>query len=165
MELECNLMAKQDPKEISWRAAEFEFREKGPLWYLVIGLVSATLIIVSFAQKNFFFAVFILVASLILMFFGRLRPAVFNFKIGEGGINVGDNKFFTYEKLDGFAIVDRPGRLDEIVIKKKTVINSFLKLPIDSKNAAKAKELLSSKLAEIEYKESIIDIFSNLLKL
>ena len=158
-------MAEDKPKEISWRAAEFEFREKGPLWYLAIGFVAAILVVVSFAQRNFFFAVFVLVASITLMFFGRLKPVVFNFKISEAGVNVGENKFYNYEKLEGFSIVDRPGKLDEIILKKKTVINSFLKLPIDSKNALTAKELLTEKLPEIDYKESIIDIFSDLLKL
>lgn len=157
-------MTEKTQKEVSWRAAEYEFKEKGPAWYLIIGFIAAVFIVLAFVGKNFFFAVFILVASITLMFFGGVRPQVFNFRVGEEGIEIGERKTYRYEDLGGFAIFERPGRLDELILKKKTNINPYVKIPVDSKTAKRAKEILMDHLPEIEYRESLIDIFSDLLR-
>jgi len=157
-------MTDKAQKEISWRAAEYEFKEKGPAWYSAIGFVAAVIIVLAFVGGNFFFAVFVLVASITLMFFGGVKPQVFNFRVNEEGVEVGERKTHHYEDLEGFAVFERPNRLDELILKKKTNINPYVKIPVDSKAAREAKEILGAHLPEIEYQESLIDIFSDLLR-
>ncbi len=148
---------------ISWRAAEYEYVRKDVGWYWIIGGVSTALITIAIWQKNFFFALFIFLAAFVLIVFGKRRPHVYDFSIGEEGIRAGKNMHLAFDYIEGFSIRNRSGRLDQIVIKKKTTINPYVKIPIDSKMEPKAREYLLKKLPEIEYKESILDIISELL--
>jgi hypothetical protein len=158
-------MAKKEElhNDIVWRAAEHDYSERGPLWYFLIGFSAIILIIISFWQKNFFFAVFVVLASITLMFLGRLRPQIFEFRLEKDGVRIGEKIFYDYDHLEGFAVVSKVDRLDEIVLKKKATLNPYLKLPADSKTAARAKEFLAQKLPEFNYEESLVDIFSDLL--
>ncbi len=155
-------MTDNKENEISWRAAEFNYTKKAPLWFFVVGAVSLFLFLFSFLRGNFFFAVFLAIAGVIVIFLGNRRPRVIDFGIGEEGVFIEDSSF-TFDSLSGFAFQNKPGKLDEIVLKKKTDFNPYLKLPIDSKTAEKVRPLLESKLPEIEYEESLIDILAERL--
>ncbi|MCP6720183.1 MAG: hypothetical protein KJI72_02590 [Patescibacteria group bacterium] len=145
---------------ITWRAAEYQYTRKDVGWYWLIALVAVILILLAFWQKNFFFAVFIILAGGMLLFFGRRRPQVLDFRLDDEGIAIGDNIFYDYDRFEEFSIRSRPQRLDEIVLKKKTTINPYIKIPIDSKLALKARAILNDNLTEVEYQESLVDIFS-----
>ena len=149
---------KEDPEAINWRAAEYQYVQKDVGWYLLVGLVALVLIILSLLWGNFFFAVFILIAAATIMFFAKRRPRVFNFKITDKGVAIGENIFYDYEHLDGFAVRERPEKLDEIILKRKSVLNPYVKVPIDSVLAGKAKNVLAGKLPAVEYEESLIEI-------
>ena len=114
----------------------------------------------AFWQKNFFFAIFIILAGAMLLFFSRRRPQILDFKLDGEGIAIGDNIFYDYDRFEGFLIRSRPQRLDEVILKKKTAINPYIKVPIDSKLAPKARDILGENLPEVEYQESLIDILS-----
>jgi hypothetical protein len=50
-------------KTISWRAAEFHYIEKDYLWYTGIIAAGALLLVIALWQRNFFFAVFVAIAT------------------------------------------------------------------------------------------------------
>jgi c-di-AMP phosphodiesterase-like protein len=154
---------KNSAKEISWRAAEYEYVPKSALWYLIIIVVALILTIISLFQRNFFFAVFIIIATAMVIFLGRRRPAVINFGLTAEGVRI-DKILLSFENLENFSIRRRPGYLDEIVLKKKAAVNPFVRMPIDSKTAEEARQFLSEYLEEVEYKESLVDIFSEWLR-
>lgn len=144
---------------LRWKAAEYEYREKTPGWFLAVGAISVVLLVIALLQKNFFFAVFIIFAAVIVMVFGKRRPAILEFYLDDEEIGVGKASF-KYNELDGFSVRRRPGHLNEIVLKKKTVVSPFLRIPIDSKLAAEAEQLLGEKLPQTEYQESLVDVFA-----
>lgn len=156
-------MAAEKQKEISWRAAEYDHSTRSLLWYFWLIAIVVSLAAFAFWQRNFFFGVFVILAGTMIAFFSRRRPQVFEFKISENGVFVSDKISFDYDDLESFFVRDRPGHLDEIVLKKKTRINPFVKIPIDSKLAEKAKEILAEKIPEAEHEDSIIDIISDRL--
>ncbi len=149
-------------KEISWKAAEYEYREKGPGWFFVVGVVALVLFIIALIGKNFIFAVFVLFAGVMLVSFGKKRPPIVKFHINNEGVGIG-NTFFEYRRLEEFAHRNRPGHLDEFILKKKTAMNPFVHIPIDSTLALEAKKMLKAKLPEVEHKESLVDVFAEWL--
>jgi len=90
--------------------------------------------------------------------FARRRPQIFDFTISEKGVFIGTVKVFTYDQIESFSMRSRPGYLDEVILKRKTIINPTIHIPIDSELAKKAREILGEKLPEEERDESIIDI-------
>jgi uncharacterized membrane protein len=156
-------MANEKKEEVkggmTWRAAEYEHYDKSTAWYVVNGVVAAAIIGYALYQKNFFFAVFIVIAFIMLMFFSRRRPEVFDFRVDESGIGVGRSSY-NYESIENFSMRSRLGRLDELILKRKVSMNPIVKIPIDSKLAGEVKEFLGGKLPEIEYEESLLDTFA-----
>ncbi|MFH0712853.1 MAG: hypothetical protein V2A55_03325 [Candidatus Jorgensenbacteria bacterium] len=154
---------KENQDAISWRAAEYHYIQKEVGWYLTVGLVAFLLVFLSFLWGNFFFAIFIAIAATTVMFFAKRRPQIFDFKITDKGVAIGENIFYDYGRLDGFAVRERPERLNEIILKKKAVLNPYVKIPIDSVLADKAKDFLEGKLPEIEYQETLVEVISEWL--
>jgi hypothetical protein len=152
----------QVPREISWRAAEYEFVEKNVVWYVGIGLVGFVLIVVALWQRNFFFAVFIAIAAIVLIAMGRKRPPVVEFRVNEEGVKVG-KQFSPFEQFQNFSLRERPGRLHELVLTKKTLVAPFVKIPVDGRAAQEVEELLKTKLPEVEHQDSFIDIIAEWL--
>jgi len=150
-------------KELTWRAAEYQFVEKNAGWYGLVVVLGIVLLFLALLGRNFFFGVFIVIAVVMVISFGRRRPRVLDFKISEKGVAVGKDVFYDYDRLEGYAFLEKPGRLDEIVLKKKTAINPIIKLPIDAKSAEKAGVILQNHLPQIKYEDSLLDIISEWL--
>lgn len=148
-------------KEISWRAAEYEYFHKDVLWYFVVAIIGLALVVVALWQKNFLFAIFVIVATVLLVALGKKKPRVVEFKINDDGVGIGKSVFYNYENIEGFDVKSYPEHLDELVLKRKSPIHPFVRIPIDSKHLKKAKEILSEHLEEKKYEDSIIDNLSD----
>ncbi len=154
---------KKEKKEVSWRAAEYEHLEKERGWFLIIGAVAFVLAVFAFWQNDFFFGVFIVLATALVMYFGRREPRVYDFAVGERGVSIGE-KEYPLGRLESFSIRERRNRLDDLVIKKKTNANPFIHIPVDERTAKDVRRILKEAgLPETEYQESIIDIVTDLL--
>ncbi|MGC9611130.1 MAG: hypothetical protein ABSE68_02840 [Minisyncoccia bacterium] len=156
-------MENDKKNEISWRAPEFEHFKKSPGWYLIVGGAALVLFIIAIWQKNFFFGIFILLAGIMVVSSGNRKPAILDFKLTEKGCEAGRGVFYEYGKLENFSLRNRPGRLDELIIKKKTSFNPFLRIPIDSRTAEKARIFLVQKLDEVEHKDSFLELLIDFL--
>ncbi len=157
-------MEKDTKKELlSWRASEYTHHERDATWYWVTGGIAAILLMIAIKQQNFFFGVFILLATTVLFIFYKREPEVVEFSLVESGIHIGKTKFIPYKEIEGFTLRDRPGMLTELIIKKRTRTNPYLRIPTDDNTAIEIKDLLLQKLPEIEYKESVTDTISDLL--
>ena len=149
---------KVQEEKIQWRAAEQENSKKEVSWYWLVILTSGALILLALWQKNFFFATFVVLATVTLLLFGRRRAKTFEFSISEKGIAIGEGLFYDYDQLESFAMRRRPNHLDEIVLKRRVVINPHLRLPIATELGERAEAFLEKKLEKLEYEESLMDI-------
>lgn len=155
-------MERKTKNEISWRAAEYEHAHRSPNWFLWAGTIALLLLLFAIWQKSFFFAVFVVIASMLVMSFGRREPGIVDFKISDGGIYI-SKKLYTYDEFEHFAIRKRSGKLDEIVLRRKILMSPFLRILIDSKTAEKAREIMKEKLQEVEHEDSLLEVLSELL--
>lgn len=152
------------PHELSWSAAEHEHTGKDITWYLMIGGLALLLLVIAVWQGNYFFAIFVVLAAIMLVNFGRRRPKVFEFRVTEEGVGIGD-KFTPFGQLESFMLRERSDALDELIVKQKTYVNPYLRIPVDRTTGARARTLLVTKLPEEEYQESLLDVFTDWLGL
>jgi len=94
---------------------------------------------------------------------GNRKPNIVNFKLTEEGCELGHGVRYRYEELRNFSIRSRPHRLDEIVLRKKTYFNPFIKVLLDSRTAEKARIFLVQKLPEVKYETSLLDVLIDFL--
>src|SRR3989344_6396423 len=138
-------------KEIKWSAPEFHYYEKDIIWYWLVLIVPLILVVIALWQKNFLFAVFLIVAALLTITWARRLPKTTDFTLSEKGLDIGGKKFYPYEGLVGFAIVsgDQDTGFDELIVKTKGQLNTLIKIIIISAQGGAIKNLLSRFIPEI----------------
>lgn len=147
-------------ESISWKAAEFHFIEKDALWHTGIVLAGVLLLIFAYATHNLFFGIFVVIATILVMEFGRRRPRILEYGVTNNGLTIEKKLYLPYEKIESFRIHKRQNRLDELVFKKHSKVNPFLYVPVDEKTALMAQEFLLRYLPEDEHDESFVEIIA-----
>lgn len=145
-----------DKKEIIWQAPEFEYQHKDVSWYWLTIIGSGFLVLLSLWQKNFLFAIFVVMAETMLVFWAKEFPKTLQFKINHHGIQLGRLKSYSYEELDGFHILELGGQ-SELILKTRHKLHPYVKILILQEGSEEIKNFLKERLPEIEYEESLSD--------
>jgi hypothetical protein len=152
--------------EIQWSAPEYHHYRKDVGWYWLVLIITAVIAAFALWQKNFLFAVFIAIAAVLVLSWGRRAPKTIDFTLSEKGLDIGGRKFYRYETLLGFAIIPVPDdpELNELALQTKGRLNTWLKIIIADQRSEEIKELLSKFLPELEYEESLADHIARILR-
>lgn len=153
-------------KEINWSAPEFEFITKGIGWYWLTIIVAIIMSALALWQENVLFVVFIVIAAILVLSWGKSQPKMIDFRLDENGLAIGEQKNYSYGELKGFTI--RRGYVDselvEIVFQKKSKLSPYVKILASGQDADAIKEFLIQHLSEIEYEESLIEHIARILR-
>ncbi len=147
-------------KKITWRAAEFHYFEKDYLWYAGVVFIGLVLLVFALWQKSFFFAVFVVIATTLVVEFGKRRPRTIDYELNERGVLIDGKISVPYKAIESFHVRKRLGLLDEIVFRRAARVNPFIHLPIDEELAVRAREFLLEYIPEDEHEPSIVEIIA-----
>lgn len=153
----------EEIKEIIWYAPEFRYHPKTASWYWLSLLAAAALLLIALWQKNLLFLLFVAVAEATLIHWAKRQPRMLKFKISQNGIFAGETRFYPYEELEGFHILDEAGGFGELILKTKYKLNAYVRLEIADKDAEEIREQLKKVLNEIEYEESFSDSIGKII--
>lgn len=151
---------KTSSKEISWKAPEFFHFHKEDSWYLISLLISGAFLGIAIWQKNFFFAVFIVIAEALVLHFAHQKPRTLEFKITEQGIDIEGDKLYLFKGLQSFWLRQKLDDLDELVIKTRSYFKSHLKIFLPPSKTEGVREMLRNYLPEEEHEDSLIELLS-----
>ncbi len=159
-------MAKE---EIRWSAQEFTYYEKDIRWFWISGIVALALVVIAIWQNNFLFAVFVTIAEMMIVFYGRRAPRELDFSLSKKGLHIEGVKFYPHERLAGFAVVDNEHdplnpNIRELILQTKTLTEGYLKITIASEDEEPIRDLLNQFLPEINYKASLSDFIGRLIR-
>ena len=150
--------------DLHWHAPEFEYREKGDLWYLGVIALSAAVALFALWQRNYLFAIFIGIAAALLLSWGRRFPATLKFSIEGHGVRIDSLKFLPWAELEYFAVNAREGELSEVVLKKRRhSATPFLRIHASTDELGTLRERLAKHLEEREYDESLVDSLERII--
>lgn len=152
-------MTQLGPKEIKWTAWEYEFFPKDISWYWLTIIASTLITTFALWQRNFLFAVFVVIAEILILFWGRRLPKKIEFKLNDKGLTIDERTFYPYDGFHGFALKE-----NEIVFRKKNRLAPYLKILAEESKTGEIKKLLSRYLPEIEYEESLADHIAKILR-
>ncbi len=160
-----------EDKIIKWQALEFEYQKKDVSWYWLSVMAAIILVALAIWQGNFLFAIFIVIAELVVVSFAGKFPPVWEFKISGKGVEIGrpnqqgEKKFYPYEKLEGFDIHSGGDETHkELVFKSESKLQPFLKINIHSEDEERIKKFLLKFLPREEFDKSAIDSVSKLIR-
>ncbi|MFA5644614.1 MAG: hypothetical protein WC928_03780 [Patescibacteria group bacterium] len=102
-----NNLNSSSPKEITWEIEPLTKHQKDKRWYIIASIIALALIIYALIDKNYFFALIIIIASGLIVFYDNEPIRKINFTIKYDGVEMGKN-FFSFESMSNFYIIYRP---------------------------------------------------------
>jgi len=153
-------------QEIKWSAPEFHFYDKGVVWYWLIVLTTIIIVALALWQKNFLFAIFIIIASMLVITWGRQEPRTIDFTLSEKGLDIGEKQFIAFKDLAGFNIIETHDNeeINELVLKSNKKVIGWTKVIIAKQRKNQINNLIEKHIPKIEYEESLADHLARILK-
>jgi len=155
-------------KEINWEAPEYKFRHKDASWYWISIIIGLLLVLVSLWQKNLLFALFIIVAEIMIIVWAKEIPKTRHFKLNNHGIHISTDKHTAiksveYENIKGFHIREEDHN-GELILITKNRLHPYLKILVAKRSVPEIKEYLKKYVIEVEYEESLSDHIEKIIK-
>ncbi len=152
------------PKEITWSAPEYHYYEKGAQWHGALAVITGALALVALWQRNFLFAIFIVLAGFLVSSWGKRAPKTVPFSLREKELTINSKQTHLYEKCEGFAIIETPDHPIELVFKTRERLHPSLRIIISPEMEGEIREFLTARLPEIEHVESLGERIGRMLK-
>lgn len=140
--------------EINWNAKEYNHNKKSNDWYWALGIIATSLTIASIIYQNYLFALFIILATAILIMYAFRHPEEFSITIGPKGIKI-KNDLFKYKDLKSFYLDTSNEHGPKLIIHSNRTLMPHIILPIDKNLEIEIKTKLLTHLKEEEMHEPI----------
>lgn len=115
----------------SWEAFEYKDRALKTDWFWALGIIALAGSIASFIYGNFLFGVFIILASVAVVFFGTVKPKRIKYEITEGGI-IYEKNFYPFETLHAFWLNELDETDKKLLVKSERTFVPILTLPYET---------------------------------
>lgn len=155
-------------KQISWRAPEFEYHDKSAAWYWTTVFVA--LIILAFAlwQQNFLFAVFVIIAEVLLVVWANKKPEIVEFVVNEKGVLINNKRNYPYNELENYSVDEESDQdFTRTIFRSKHRTRVKLDILIPKNQADEVLDFLADEvpgLPEVEFEISFLDALERFVK-
>lgn len=96
-------------ESITWQASEYIHHEKGPVWFVVFGLVIAALLVaVYFLIEDIISIVVIILMAIMVIIYANRKPKTLRYTLNYEGLTI-EEKNYPYEVFRSFSIVNDRG--------------------------------------------------------
>lgn len=149
-------------QKIEWRAPELEFSLENSSWFWISLPVSLVLVAFSLWQKNFLFALLIVVSEISLFFLAGSDREEFSFSLDKDGLRI-EKKLFSWDSFENFSIDEEKKERSFLYFSKKHFSISSLRVPVETKDIEKIRVFLNNYLTEKEHQPSLSEEISKFL--
>lgn len=141
---------------LSWRAPEYDIRERSKDWFLALWIIAGAGAIASFIVKNFTFAILLLLIAFVISIIAKRPPKLLPTTISDEGITFGSNRY-TFERIKGFLVEKKDTTVGTIFIELKSAIMPVVTIPIRDVTPEEVDELLLSFIPRKHIEESLFE--------
>ncbi len=140
---------------LTWSAPEYEDRERSRDWFWALGIIGVTTTIAALIFGNYFFAVLLILSTVLLGIFATKKPEMVSYELNPMGLKIG-SRLYPYENIKSFWIqLGKP----ILFVHSERAFMPILSIPITEDIAPNIHEImLSQNVAEVEMKEHLGDL-------
>lgn len=151
---------------ISWSSAEYETstHRRSIAWYWASLIIAALLTMFALWQNNVLFAVFVIVAWLLVVSLSGSAPKKWTFAISEDGITIGENKQYDWSEIVGFDIHEESDTHKALLIKTTQTLTPITRINIPKSKERAIVDILAKFVKREEYEESLIDALMKIMR-
>jgi len=153
-------MPQKDPQYIRWQVPEYRVPKRNREWYLIAGTLAFIIIFFCFfaihswrliflgTSSNFLFALFIIVAVIVMIINENQPPLMVNVELGPEGVKIG-SRFYDYDGIKNFVVLYKPKQsLKNVYFEFKGSVQPRLALPLRRLDALTVRNFLVRYLDE-----------------
>ena len=148
---------------IAWEAPEAEHIEKSATWYWASMAVAIVLIAIALWQKNFLFAVFVVIAELAIFMFAGEKPKMWDFTIDEQGVTIEGHKTYKYSTISLYDIHQFSDEYKELVLQTRSKVHHYIKIFIHAEDEQRIREALDKKVSHGEIEVTFFEFLERLI--
>ena len=150
--------------ETTWQAPEFEYREKDVSWYWVSIIIAAALIAFSVWQHNYLFGGFIIIAEILLISWGNVRPVTIDFTLTSMKLDIGAAKTYSLKEFQNYSVNQISDEWTELFFLFKSKIRGPLKIMVPNGKMDEIRTNLKPILREVEFEPSLLDALEKIIR-
>lgn len=152
-----------EPFSINWRAPDYEYREKTASWYW--GSIVIALILLSAAvwQKNYFFALFLIIAEVLVISWANQQPKEFGLAMNEKGLAIGDHQFYPWHDMEAWSVRESGSHLAAITFRFKHKFQPTMRILVPRERLGEIESVLKSLVPQVDDDHSLVDILGDFL--
>jgi hypothetical protein len=143
---------------LTWEAPEFEHVEKSTTWYWGSMIVAVILMGIALWQKNFLFAVFIMVAELAIFMLSEEKPKMWDFMIDHRGVTIEKHKLYKYSTIKMYDIHGFSDEYHELVLQTTSKVHHYIKMFIHVEDEERVAELLDQRIPRGEIEVTFMEL-------
>lgn len=141
--------------KLEWMAPEHIYVEKNSDWYWIVGIVTATVALISVIMNNTIFAILILVSGFTLSLFASRKPQTVHVSLENTGIRFG-TMFYPYKNIESF-YVETKDMYPRIIFKSKSYLSPIMKILIHIDDADEIEEILTENIQKEDLSEPLLE--------
>jgi len=145
-------------EKINWSALEYEDKERHVDWFWALGVIVVAGAIASIIFANYFFAIFWIIAGLLMGYFAIKKPDMISYELNEKGLKIQD-RIYLYDKMKAFWVQkpltdDGKAMKPALFIKSERIVVPIFSVPIEEDSIAIIHDMmLAHDVLEEEMKE------------
>ncbi len=153
-------MSQNNSQYLKWPIKEYHSPERSKSWYIIAGVfllicfffcfftIKAWHISALGYNSNFFFALILILSSIIMVINSGRKPLEVEFELGPEGIRVG-SKFYDYDEIKNFSVIYKPKQsIKNLYFEFKNTIRPRLSVPLRRMDALTIRNFLVRYLDE-----------------
>jgi hypothetical protein len=149
----------------AWVAPEYEYIEKHPKWYWVMGAILLAIIIYALVTNSLLMAITFILIGMLGYIYAERQPRQIRIEINPEGVIV-DKIMYEYDDLKSFWIFyEVESGFKILSLHSQKAFLPHIHIPIGEANPILIREVLLNYLPEIRQEMSIIDRLSLLIGL
>jgi hypothetical protein len=160
----ANFPQDEDPV-FSWEASEYEYIEKHPRWYWIMGVLLLAVIVYAIVTNSILMAITFVMIGMLGYVYAEREPRLIHMEINPDGVVV-DKIMYEYDDLKSFWIfyeVEASFRV--LSLHSKKTFLPHVHIPVGDANPILIREFLLNYLPEIRQEMTIVDRLSLMIGL
>ena len=163
-EVPANFARSEEPV-FQWEAPEYEYIEKHPKWYWVMGLLLLAIIVYAIITNSILMAILFILIGMLGYVFAEREPRVIRMEINPDGVVV-DKIMYEYDDLKSFWIFyEVEAGFKVLSLHSKKTFLPHIHIPVGDANPILIREVLLNYLPELRQEMTIVDRFSLMIGL
>lgn len=153
------------PHELIWVAPEYEHREKTVSWYWITIILAILILTFAIWQKNYIFAVFIVIAEVLIIIWAGEEPRLVKFALRAKDLVINDRKGYHLKDIQHFSVEDMDHKeWADIVLHLKGPLHFPLKIHVPKHHLTDVRHLFQQGgVPEVNREESFIEVLEEFL--